>query len=158
MTNDLYAPPRSAVADVIPGPLMSRPWQVTLAVRLCWTSALLSLPVVVDVVWFQGPAGVPRSVYVGIMSAVYVPLFALMIVLFVFLARGYRWARVVYSVLTLLGLLGLIQSVPDGFARTWYLGVLNVLVGLLDAATVWLLFTGPANLWFRTRGGRIAPP
>jgi hypothetical protein len=157
MNNDLYAPPRAAVADVIPGPLMARPWQVTLAVRLCWLSTLLALPAVIDVL-SKTPVGVERPAYLAITLAVYVPLFALSFVLYVLMARGYRWSRIVYSALTLFGLVGIVRYAPDEFARAWYLGVLNILVGLLGAATLWLLFTGPANAWFRTRGGRIEPP
>ena len=158
MANDLYAPPRAAVADVIPGPPMARPWQVTLAVRLCWLSTLLSLPDVIDTLYFRPHAGVPDAVYRGTLLAFYLPMFALVVVVYVYLARGYRWSRVLYSALTLIGLVGMIRLIPDDFARTWYLVVFNALVGLLGAATLWLLFTGPANAWFRTRGGRIAPP
>lgn len=52
----------------------------------------------------------------------------------------------------------MIQSVPLSFDKGWIYGVLDVLVGLQGVATLWLLFSGPANAWHPTRGGRIAAP
>jgi hypothetical protein len=77
-------------------------------------------------------------------------------------ASAYRaaspWQLIGYVALTLLGLLGSYQSIPNNFARATYLGVLSIVVGLLGILTVCLLFTAPANAWFRTGGGRLTPP
>jgi hypothetical protein len=158
MTNDLYAPPRAAVADVIPGPIMARPWQVTLAVRLAWLSLFLPLPAIYDELFVSTSAEASPPMLLGFFLTTYAILIALLIVLFVSMARGYRWARIVYSALVLWGLFEMFRSVPAEFERTWYFGVLHVVENLIGAATLWLLFTGPANAWFRTRGGRYAPP
>jgi hypothetical protein len=98
------------------------------------------------------------STYVIFTLLVYTPMLALFVVLYVTMARGFRWARIAYSVLTLLGLFGAYKFIPQTFERATYLGVLYVIVGVLGIATLWLLFTAPANAWFRTGGGRLAPP
>src|SRR5687767_14633584 len=150
MNNDLYAPPRAAVADVVPGPLMARPWQVTLAVYLACVCLLLPLPGVYDQLMFQTPAEVREPLLLKFFLTAYAILIALFIVLFVSMARGYRWARIVYSALTLWGMVEMYRSMADTFARAWYFGVLDVGEGLVGAATLWLLFTSAANAWFRT--------
>jgi hypothetical protein len=154
MDNTPYAPPQAPVADITPGPLMTRPWQVRVAVWLCSLGLLMTLPEAIRDFLFAH-SGVNQMDYKGAMLFVYVPLCGLFGLLFVLLAHGIRWARIGYSVLTLLGLFGMMQSVPLSFERAWYFGVLNLLTGLMSAVTLWLLFTGPANAWFRTRGGRI---
>ncbi len=157
MNNDLYAPPRAAVADVTPGPLMARPWQVTLAVNLAWVCLLLPLPGVYDMLMFEIPADIREPLFVKFLLTACALLIALYIVLFVSMARGYRWARIVYSVLTLWGMVDTYRSISDSFARAWYFGVLDIGEIVFGAAALWLLFTSAANAWFRTRGGRIEP-
>jgi hypothetical protein len=157
MDNSPYAPPQAVVADVIPGPTMIRPWQVRVAVALCWLGTLLTLPEASHE-FLLPHEDVEQSVYVGVLLVAYVPLYALFCLLYVLMARGHRWARVVYAALQLLGYLAMFQTVPASFDRGWLYGVLNVLVGLQGVATLWLLFTGAANAWFRTRGGRIEAP
>jgi hypothetical protein len=157
MNNDLYAPPRAVVADVISGPLMARPWQVTLAVYLAGVCLLLPLPGVFDAFMLQTPAELREPLLWGFLLALFALLIALYIVLFVSMARGYRWARIVYSALTLWGLVDTYRSISDTLARAWYFVVLDIGESVVGAATLWLLFTSAANAWFRTRGGRIEP-
>ena len=157
MDNSPYAPPQAPVADVTPEALMARPWQVRAALGLWVLSLLVTLPAFIRDL--RGSHGdVDQTLYRISLLTAGVPLCALIVLMFVLLARGYRWARIIYSALTLLGFFGMFRTVPVSFELAWYFGVLNVLSGLLGAATLWLLFTGPANAWFRTRGGRFEAP
>jgi hypothetical protein len=130
-------------------------------VRLAWLSLLLSFPAFYDASMSLTPAGSDQSIYPRVLVVFLAGcalLVALIIVVFVWMGRGYRWARIVYSAAILISLVGMFRSVPVEFERGWYFGVLDIVVNALGAATVWLLFTQDANAWFRTRGGRIAPP
>lgn len=137
---------------------MARPWQVRTAVGLCFLSLLLELPGVVDELWFRIPDDIRATSFFGVMIGVISLVIVLICVLIVLLAHGYRWARVVYAIVALLGLAQVFSSVPESFGRATYLGILSVVAYTLDVAALCLLFTRPANAWFRTRGGRIAPP
>ena len=67
-------------------------------------------------------------------------------------------ARVVFSIMTLLDVFSRARALSTGSERAWYWSAQSVLMCLLGVAALVLLFTGPANAWFRTRGGRVEAP
>jgi uncharacterized membrane protein YfhO len=155
MDNTLYAPPRAVVADIVPGPSMARPWQVRVAVALCWLIVVLTVPDLVNSILAAVPDVSRLTAFLAAIYGLAIVVVVLLATLNVLMARGYRWARIVFSVVTLLDLLVRCQNVSVGFEQAWYFGVLNIAVTLLDIAALCLLFTGPANAWFKTRGGQI---
>jgi hypothetical protein len=158
MDNTPYAPPRAPVADVIPGLPMPRPWQVRAALVLCWLIPVFTFPELADDLFTSVPGDAQETSFFVFLAGFVIVAFALLGLLYMLLARGYRWARIVFAVFSLLDLISRVKSAPEGFAQAWYLGVLNIVVMLLSVAALCLLFTGPANAWFRTRGGRIEAP
>jgi hypothetical protein len=155
MNNDPYAPPKAVVDDVISGPPMTRPWQVRVAVAICWLIVVFTIPEFFEGAFLSGIGDVREKAFLAFLIGFAVGVLALLAVLNVLLARGYRWARIVFSVFSLLDLLTRIQNALTSFDQGWYMGLLNVLEGLLTIAALCLLFTGPANAWFRTRGGQV---
>src|SRR5688572_23117001 len=69
-------------------------------VRLAWLSLLLSFPAFYDASMSLTPAGSDQSIYPRVLAVFLAGcalLVALIIVVFVWMGRGYRWARIVYS-------------------------------------------------------------
>src|SRR5262245_24042325 len=110
MNNDPYAPPQAVVADIAPEPRAIGPWQVRVAVALCWLNAALTIPEVVVNVFESTPGHVRSALFFAAMAGVAIVVTAFLVFMYVFLGRGYRWARVVFSIVTLLDVLGRIQA------------------------------------------------
>jgi hypothetical protein len=64
------------------------------------------------------------------------------------LARGGRWARNLYSVITVISIAQMYRTLPVDFAHATSLGWLNIAAHALGMLTLGLLFTRPANAWF----------
>jgi hypothetical protein len=152
MAHNPYSPP-SAPTELKEAPaVLPSPWQVRAAVWLIWISLAMSLgvyalePMTPDLEEALEEEFV--LVFAGIFAVVTLGLMAL---LSYFILRAHRWARIVYSALVVLSLTGAVAEVPETFAQSWYYGVLYLLTIAIDVATVVLLFTPPANEWFRKR-------
>jgi hypothetical protein len=134
MTDIRYAPPAAAVADAFmdSGP---RPQQVTVAVRLAWTSFVLGLPIALYLV-AQSPVA---------MSVVMLLMGVLVITIYRALARGRNWARIALTVLLVLSLIDLFvpSELPAG------LMILSRATLVLDVVVVVLLFRRESGRWFR---------
>ena len=150
MTHNPYAVPVATVADVSKE-IVTKPGPVRIAIILCWISMALGLPDVIDQAFFKGGSAMERVAHLVGMALFFVPMFTLVIVLIVCMSRGHRWARIGYALLTAFGVLLTINFVSDTFARAWYFGVLSVVGTAIDLATVALLFTAPANAFYRKR-------
>jgi hypothetical protein len=134
---------------------MQRPREVTLAVRLCWISVVVALPSVIDgfaETWTEDAEPV-AMVGAGIFSAA-VLAFAVWVILS--LARARHWARIVYSVLTVFGVVALAMTFSETLARPWYSWLAGLVSTLMDVVIVVLLFRPASNAWYRARGRRPA--
>ena len=148
MAHNPYSPPIAPVADAALVPKMPRPWQVAVAVCLVWLSMLISA---------VGIAIEPSSLDIGdvglmiyaLFAAAALGLFLLVIFASVCIASGQRWARIIYSALVVLSLLDVYSHTAKVFANSWTLGAFDLLGTAVDVTTVILMFTPPANAWFR---------
>jgi hypothetical protein len=70
------------------------------------------------------------------------------------IARGRNWARITYTVLSLLGYASIVMNWSTylaGYHGDLEWAGLDVLGTLADIGGIYLMFTRAANAWFRTR-------
>ena len=141
-----YRPPKSRVSDPPePQQLLPKPLQVRVAVGLLWLSIALALPsMYLEVVRAESPAvGV---VVVVLMSVV----LAFAAFLNVQISRGRNWARI--TLLVLLVISWVVSFIPDETrAVSTVESAMSVISAVVDVAAIYLLFTSPGALWFRSR-------
>jgi hypothetical protein len=146
MEQNPYAAPAARVADADAVRPAERPIQVTRAVWLLWT--VLALGTVVNFIRPQGavPMGMLMAIVIWLLST------AIYVLFIVKIAAGRNWARIVYLVLTLLGFLFIPVS-WSVLVEVMKSSVLYTVVYFLNTAisvyALYLLFTKPANAWFR---------
>src|SRR5687767_6649117 len=103
MTHDVrYSPPQTVVQDVADRPRGPRPKRVSTAMRILWASFALGTPSVVY----------PLATDPGWLEAVFLLLVsALVILLYLKIAGGRNWARIVLAVLLALSVPALAMPV-----------------------------------------------
>lgn len=139
-----YAPPATEVADVRTGPPHKPPVQVVWALRLLWSS--LAVSVLASFILPQSAEGGAAAAAVGLVVQWGLLAFSGWLNLCIW--RRKNWARIVYLVLFLLGLvLMAVIQVPEGTPMTE--SILNVAATLLDAVAMYLVFTRPGSDWFK---------
>jgi len=150
MAHNPYTPPGAAVDDVVvPAPL--RPWQMKLAIGFMIVSLAVSIiSFLIEPEAKNLGAGLAPSIY-AVLVAIAIALFGLVAVLILLVGRGYRWARIAYAVLALLGLISEIRDLPVTLGEPWPRMALYLLSMAVDAATIVLLFLPASNAWFRAR-------
>jgi hypothetical protein len=141
-----------------------RPGPVDLAVKLIWTTIALSLVsalatfLLLDSIIDQQleSAGVSETISsdsvrsIAIAGAVFGLIISVGIssLLAIFIGKGANWARIVYTVLAVLAVLGTVF----GFAsQPVVLTVLSLISILLTIVAVVMLFRPESNAWFRAR-------
>jgi hypothetical protein len=147
-TNNPYAPPKTAVDDVSSGVAPPRPPEVTRAVQLCWIAVALGfIAAIVRAVQMpiDGLSGTTLIVMTALSWTV-----GLLIVWWILssIGKGRNWARIVQLVLVIFGLLGSVML----FVTPALTVILYVCYAVQMALNVWgivLLFSAPANAWFR---------
>jgi hypothetical protein len=154
MSSNPYAPPAAHVADLESvEPLAAKPRQVKVAVNLLWLT--LGVGVIrtagkLQPVHLQGFALLVEALTV-------VVIFALTGLWTYRISRGGRWARMTYAAMLGLGYLiyfaRFAQSVPAINPDLLFLSIQAV----LQFTAVVLLFTQPANRWFRRRSLSDSP-
>ena len=146
MSSNPYAPPTAHVADVASAEdSATKPVQVKVAVALLWLTlgvGLIRSATNLLRLHLQGYA----LVGVALVFFIFVPLVGLWTYR---ISRGGRWARLTYGLMVTVGvlgyLLGFIKSPPAvhlDFALLTFQSVLQL-------GAVALLYTPPANRWFR---------
>jgi len=73
---------------------------------------------------------------------------ALAALLFLSIWKRWRWGRVLYTVVVVLGVIGAMGSIPRRFALSPYLGIAEVVSTLADIPAIILLFTAAASDWY----------
>ena len=138
MTYDArYSPPQAAVEDPPEVQRGERPRNVSLAMKLLWASFALGIPSAV-----HGYLDTPAWWFVAV--TLLVTTFA--VFLYLKLASGRNWARIVLTALVALG--SLARAAPAE-PRLVVLQVLDFSCLALELVAVWLLFTRDAAAWFR---------
>ena len=141
-----------------------RPASVDIAVKLIWATIALSLVsavvtfVMLDSIIDQQleAAGVSETISSDSVRSITIAgaVFGLVIsvgistLLAIFIGKGANWARIVYTVLAALGVLG---SLFGFGSEPIALGVLSLLSLLLTVVAVVMLFRAESNAWFKAR-------
>ncbi len=153
MSENPYAPPSSAVADVDNSAHIERPWLVKVALTLCWVSFALALPLAAEA-FLQEVKGHRDSspTYFAFMIFFLATTLGLIAWVIISIGRMRNWARIVYTALTAWKLFSVLSSFPGNLDRTWYSGPVEMLGIALDVVAGVLLYLPVANAWFRTDG------
>lgn len=144
-----YAPPKATVEDVSSGAEPPRPAAVTRALQLLWAAVAVSFVSGILNAFLTETPDVPRGLYLGFMIFGWVAGFLIIWWILTSIARGKNWARIVQLVLFLFGIVGVLmvfampQEVP---AAIWVLYAIQMALNLWGMI---LLFSPPANAWFR---------
>ena len=144
-----YAPPQAVVEDVSSGAEPPRPAAVTRAVQLLWSAVVVSVVSGILNAFLTETPGIPRGMYLGFIVFGWVVSFLIIWWILTSIAKGKNWARIVQLVLFVFGILGMLmvfampQEVP---AAIWVLYAIQMALNLWGMI---LLFSGPANAWFR---------
>lgn len=145
--NSPYAPPRASVEDQVSGPAPERPPVVDRAVMLLWTG--LAIGVLSTLYNLVRPMAIQRGAPLALGMGFAVVGFAVSIWIYLAIARGRNWARILYLIFTIFSLLGLVYSF---FALAMFGSVRLVfaLVGtVLHCYVSYLLLTAAAREWFQ---------
>jgi hypothetical protein len=151
MSHNPYSPPTAEVADVAVAHSMEKPVQVVWAVRLLWSSVVLSF--VRDIVqfgyiWSMGE--LPTATLVGGLIG---GLIGFLIAMWFIgkVSAGRNWARIVILVLMLLGIASLPMLWPYLGAATPIQLIVGATQQVLTLVVLILVFTSPGKFWFRPR-------
>jgi hypothetical protein len=121
-----------------------RPLSVNWALALFWLTVLLGLIKLVRTLALPaGPNGHAFTVFV------FTALYAVMVLVTVYLTLGASWARGIMLVLFLVGVLPAIPLVLAHFALMPFLGLLTCAQGLAGIVGLYLLFREPAARWYQ---------
>lgn len=142
-----YAPPAAPVADIEEARI--RPWRVKAALLLYCSSIALAVPEMIQGMRDLNEASETYEFERVAMLVGFAIAFALGTLIFIALWKGWRWGRIVYAALVVLALIASFSSVPESFSLHWLYGVANLASSALDLTAVVLLFSPPANAWFR---------
>ena len=151
MSHDPFAPPRADL-DVPPEDRGPPPRRVVIAVGLAVGSFVLGL--LMNLAFFFGAwkiVGQEGANFPQLVGAL--AMFALYCALAWKIRLGRNWARIVFLVITVLGLFGLLSSVA--LLGSWLKGLPSIYWALtgskvvIEVAAAVLLFTGEAKAWFR---------
>jgi hypothetical protein len=150
MTHNPFTPPATPVADLPPEVAVApqRPWQVRLAVWICFLSAASQLPALFFLVpgWLQQGYA---PLYVALNALIVVCVFVALAAMYVFIYRRHRWARLLYVALVLLDFAFAYKLAPGRLAAGWYWASTYLFVIAADLVNLVLLLSPASNAWFR---------
>lgn len=142
-----YEAPKARVADVCPEEiLLERPPQVVLAIRLAVAGLIVGL-VAMGLSWeYYSSMGGTVSLVVGQTVGLLISVW-----IYYKIYSGRNWARVLYLVFVLLGLLIFASSTVRAqiFAAPLIARASTVVNNGIALAVLWLLFTRPGSTWFK---------
>lgn len=154
MNDNPYAPPTAVVADPDSQPQsnLERPRKVELAVRLLWTGFGVSAAASFYTL-FLLPANAPLGVILTMTMIGLVVAGAISYGLFTAAWRGRGWARWVIAGLVVLGFIAvaLMWTLLPHAQMLWVTRVSFVIRMTLYVIAVALLFSQPANDWYREK-------
>jgi hypothetical protein len=125
-----------------------KPVAIRRAIGLLWAS--LAIGVVktpLDWVYLTSRASGAFNAFVIIVT------FAIMVFFIWKIGQGKNWARIVFLVLFLLGIVPFFFIVRSEFARSPASGILSTVQSGLQAVGFFLVFTSPGKEWFQPRRG-----
>ncbi len=149
MDRNPYAPPVGNVEDPQVRSRRDRPREVNIALSLFGLALALSLPPVIYGYTSQREASHTPSLDLMAMTISLAILLGLACLVFIAIWKGWRWGRILYAIVVVLGTVSAFTAVPAWFGRSVFLGVTDLLSSLADIAALAMLFSPPANAFFR---------
>jgi hypothetical protein len=124
--------------------VFNRPQAVTQAVNLLWAS------LAVGVFNFLLHFSAFRAINPGVGSLLGILGILLHLVIFILkISEGRNWARIIYLLVLLLGMLSFLPALLYEFSRSPIVATLSSMQVYLQAHAMYLVFTRPGSLWFR---------
>jgi len=145
MNQNPYTPPESEVKDVpYERAVAQRPRNVVHAVRMLWISLVLSIPL--SIREYQDAASEGNATF---LLYFILTLYALSVLINLYIHRGSHWARVLLLVFNVLNVLSFLAAMQELLG--YPVGDLVCLATsmALDLIALVLVFTRPGALWFR---------
>lgn len=145
MNENPYTPPESEVKDVpYERAVAQRPRNVVHAVRMLWVSLVLSIPL--SIREYQDAASEGNATF---LLYFILTLYALSVLINLYIHRGSHWARVLLLVFNVLNVLSFLAAMQELLG--YPVGDLVCLATsmALDLIALVLVFTRPGALWFR---------
>lgn len=136
-------------------PATTKPARVGLAVNLLYAGIALS--VVAFIVGFAKASSAPQDSSSAIIAGVIgggILSIAIALWFTIMIAKGKNWARVIFLVLLVIGVVLDLTQLGHLFSFNPINGVLNIIETLLQLAAAWLLFTGESPAWFTGSSGQ----
>ena len=125
-----------------------KPVAVRRAIGLLWASlAIGALKTPLDWAYLTSRASVAFNAFVIIFTFAITAFFIWKI------GQGRNWARIIFLVLFLLGVVPFVFIVRSEFARSPASGLLSSVQSGLQAVAFFLIFTSPGKEWFQPRRG-----
>lgn len=122
----------------------TKPAIIHFAIGLLWASlAVAAVKVALDWANFVSRGSVAFTVCLMILT------FALIGFFVVKIGQGKNWARIVFVVIFVLGVVPAIFTWRSEFARSPLLGILSIVQDALQATALYFIFTSPGKEWFR---------
>jgi hypothetical protein len=146
MVDNPYAPPKAVVADLETRvSSLSRPHEVTLAIRLLWFSLTLG---VFNFAFAYGRVVVAASLPPGALAGALLGWTSLAWLTF-YIGRGRNWARMIFLVGSVAGLPVSIWALPAMLDRSIVATTVSLAMSVLQIVALYLVFIGGGARWFR---------
>lgn len=122
----------------------TKPAIIQPAISLLWASlAIAAVKVALDWTNFVGRGSAAMTVCIMIFTFAVIGFFVVKI------GQGKNWARVVFLVLFVLGIVVAILTWRSEFAHSRLLGILSIVQAALQATALYFIFTSPGKEWYR---------
>ena len=146
MERNPYNPPSANVADVSSEQPIERPSSVTLAVRLLWLSLVIGIGGL-----FVAPRQVPGVAGIVVVAVIGLIVFGIYAWLIAKIGAGRNWARITYTVLTVIGYLVVVFTWNQQLASFKASPISAVISGVnaaINLYVLYLLYTKTSKPWF----------
>jgi len=145
MSENPYTPPESEVKDVpYERAVAQRPRNVVHAVRMLWVSLVLSIPL--SIREYQDAASEGNATF---LLYFILTLYAISVLINLYIHRGSHWARVLLLVFNVLNVLSFLAAMQELLGYPAGDLVCLAVSMALDLIALVLVFTRPGALWFR---------
>ena len=135
MNNVAFAPARTAA---------TKPAIIQSAISLLWASlAIAAVKVVLDWANFVGRGSAAFTAFIMIFT------FAVIGFVVVKIGQGKNWARVIFLVVFVVGIVTAFLTLRSEFAQSRLLGILSIVQAALQATALYFIFTSPGKEWYR---------
>ncbi len=130
----------------------TRPGNVTTAIQLLYITLIISFVCgIINVIkMHSNPAAGPAGLGIGPMVAILIVSLVIFWFLFFHISRGRNWARIIYLILFILGILSTGWHLKMYLSQGMLISLATLVNYVLGIVAIVLLFTSESNAWFRT--------